>query len=153
MLNKKQSVVYFFLPMLIFILHLGIYVTLSHADSHSKPLEDGPANMAMQNEDPPIKGRITAVTMADEESRRYGNLGSIFVEAGSGDKPRFDKASVGIKLETKLLKRIGKDFKPANFNDLKIGEQVEVDDVSGPVAYSYPVQVVADRIVILEPAL
>lgn len=151
MLNKKQGALNLSLLMLLFILLLGIGARASHAGPDSKRPKDGPANMSMQKEGSPIKGRITTVTMADEQARRYGNLGSIFVEAGSGDKAQFDKVSVDIKLDTKLFKRIGKDLKPANFNGLKIGQRVEVD-VSGPVAYSYPVQVDADRIVILESA-
>jgi len=151
MLTKTQIDVRLFLLMLIFILHLGISSTPSRADSLSKPMEDGPVNKLMQNVGPPIKGRIATVTIADAQSRRYGNLGSIFVEAESGDKPQFDKASVDIKLDTKLFKRIGEELNPVSFNDLKAGQHVEVD-VSGPVAYSYPVQVKADRIVIIEPA-
>ena len=76
---------------------------------------------------------------------------SILVEAKvvTEDGEYIDKYWVSIKDETLILEQSGEELGKATFEALQVGQQVQVW-FSGPVAESYPAQVTAGQIVILE---
>jgi len=96
-----------------------------------------------------IRGQIAKLTPTKDAKVL---LGTLLVE---GDIEKgitgYDKAWVKITPKTKIEKLVGKDRKPATFDDLKVGARVQVN-FTGPVAESYPVQASAGDILILEAA-
>ncbi len=76
---------------------------------------------------------------------------AILVEATvvTEDGEYIDKYWVSIEDETLILEQSGEELGEAAFEALKVGQQVRIW-FSGPVAESYPAQVTAGQIVILE---
>ncbi len=87
-----------------------------------------------------MKGTITAVQPAAPGGT---SLGTILVEGKYANNPA-DKASVTITQQTKLL---AKDDTTIQFEDLKVGSNVEVL-FTGPVLESYPVQFAAAKVIV-----
>ena len=68
---------------------------------------------------------------------------------GRKDKDtEFDKAMVKVTKATKIFQQVGKDLKPASFDDLKPGVRLEIQFL-GPVSESFPVMATAGKIVII----
>jgi hypothetical protein len=99
---------------------------------------------------PDINGTITGVYPAEGALRERGMLGSILVETMPGTKTPYDKASVTITVNTRLVEQTtgnGQDQRPAAFEALQAGQSVQVE-FTGPVMESYPVQATAGAVVI-----
>jgi hypothetical protein len=103
----------------------------------------GCASLTPPNGEPSIRGSVTSITP------RPDGLGIILVEETSPQGLEFDKASLAITKDTKLLKRAGDDYVEFTFNDIRAGVVVEVW-ITGPVRESYPIQADADTVVELE---
>jgi hypothetical protein len=96
-----------------------------------------------------ITGAVTGVYPADAPLRARGMLGSILVEALEGETITYDKASVAITEQTRIIEQVGQERRPATFEALQVGQKVQVQ-FTGPVMESYPVQAMADVVVILK---
>lgn len=103
----------------------------------------GCAKLAPPKGGPSIRGVITTITPGE------GNLGSILVEESSPQGLSFDKASLAITKDTKLLRGVADAYERIAFANLRKGALVEVW-ITGPVRESYPVQADADTLVVLE---
>ena len=95
-----------------------------------------------------IRGAITKATPASEEQKSKGMLGTIRVEGPKALNSNSDKALIRVTDKTKLEKRVDGQWKPAVFDDLKVGAKVEATFV-GPVMESYPVQATGGTIQIV----
>ena len=93
--------------------------------------------------EPSVRGPITRITPGSD------GLGTILVEESSPQGLDYDKASLRITEDTKLLKRAGADYVEITFEDMTTGMLVEAW-MTGPVAESYPVQAAAGTVVQLE---
>ena len=103
----------------------------------------GCASLSPPNGEPSIRGSVTSITP------RPDGLGTILVEETSPQGLDYDKASLAITKDTKLLKRIGDDYVEFTFDDIRAGMVVEVW-ITGPVRESYPIQADADTVAELE---
>lgn len=103
----------------------------------------GCAGIAPPTGEPSIRGVITTITPGE------GSLGAVLVEETSAQGLSFDKASLAITKDTKILRGAAGSFERIAFADLTKGMLVEVW-VTGPVRESYPVQADADTIVVLK---
>ena len=82
--------------------------------------------------------------------KNTGTLGSILIDGPQDKNVSYNKASVSITDKTKIDKLVGKERKPANFADLKVGMKVQAK-FTGPVA-ELSVQACAAEILILDAA-
>lgn len=89
-----------------------------------------------------IRGQITSITQNTENKTAV-----ILVEGQKESDTEYDKASITINSSTKILKGGSKDLLP--ITDLKKGMKVEAY-WDGPVRESYPVQIGANIIRILQ---
>jgi hypothetical protein len=96
-----------------------------------------------------IRGTVTKLTPANDEAKKRGLVAVLMVEGEKAKDVRFDKASVKVTDKTLIRKAVGKDRKDAKFEDLKQGGKVVVT-ITGPVLESYPVQVTAKEVVLLD---
>ncbi|HZL06285.1 MAG TPA: DUF3221 domain-containing protein [Coriobacteriia bacterium] len=103
----------------------------------------GCAPLAPPSGDPSIRGVITTITSGD------GSLGSILVEETTPQGLSFDKASLTVTKDSKLIRAVNAAYERIAFADLRSGTLVEVW-TTGPVAESYPVQAAAGTLVVLE---
>jgi hypothetical protein len=103
----------------------------------------GCASLTPPNDEPSIRGSVTSITP------RSDGLGIILVEETSPQGLEYDKASLAITKDTKLLKRAGDDYVELTLDDMRVGMVVEVW-ITGPVRESYPIQADADTVVELE---
>jgi beta-N-acetylhexosaminidase len=95
-----------------------------------------------------IRGSITSIYKATEDST--GDvIGSILIEGNIEKDTEYDKASVTITKETRIFESKSGKLIKANFDSLKPNQRVQAL-FTGPVAESYPVQVRAKEVVILE---
>lgn len=93
--------------------------------------------------DPSIRGTITTLTVTMDRA-------SALVEAEGEPLYSYDKATVGITSDTKLLRATGEGaYERITLADLAVGQQVDVW-FEGPVAESYPVQATAGTLVVLK---
>ena len=92
-------------------------------------------------------GRITQLEYVGTE----GRVGLVLVEAKvvREGTEYLDKYMVTVKDDTLILEQVGQDRRPATFEALAVGQQVQVW-FSGPVAESYPAQVAARQLLILD---
>lgn len=98
---------------------------------------------SVPDEDPSIRGTVTVRTPSSDG-------GQLLVEAGSGSRFEYDKASVRITKDTPILRSAGAgSYKKATFDDLTEGTTVDVW-FTGAVAESYPVQATAAVVLILD---
>lgn len=86
---------------------------------------------------PDIRGRITRID---------AGASSILVEGSLESDTRYDRASVRITGDTKIVRTRGGETVP--FAELEVGDLVEAS-FTGPVAESYPVQATAAEVVVL----
>ena len=95
-----------------------------------------------------IKGNITNIYKATEDST--GDIiGSILIEGSIEKDTEFDKASVTITKKTRIFESKNGKLIKASFDSLKPNQRVQAL-FTGPVMESYPVQVKAKEVVILE---
>ena len=95
-----------------------------------------------------IRGNITSIYKAAEDST--GDIiGSILIEGDIEKDTEFDKASVTITKETHIFESKSGKLLKASFDSLKPNQRVQAL-FTGPVMESYPVQVKAKEVVILE---
>ena len=93
------------------------------------------------------RGTIMKVT---DLKKKAGVLGTILVDGRPNEKNvEYNVAVVKITDKTKIEKLVGKERKPAKFEDLKKGAKVQAR-FTGPVAESYPVQAAAKEVLILD---
>jgi hypothetical protein len=94
-----------------------------------------------------IRGMPVSVSPAGDDAKKTGVLGTVLMEGAKDKDTEYDKAEVKVTKATKIFKMVGKDLKPATFDDLKSGVKMEIQFV-GPVGESFPVQATAGKIVI-----
>jgi hypothetical protein len=94
-----------------------------------------------------IRGMPVSVSPANDDAKKTGVLGTVLMEGAKDKDTEYDKAEVKVTKATKIFKMVGKDLKPATFEDLKSGVKMEIQFV-GPVGESFPVQATAGKIVI-----
>lgn len=95
-----------------------------------------------------IRGMPASVSPADDDGKKAGILGTILMEGRKDKDTDYDKAMVKVTKATKIFQQVGRELKPASFDDLKPGVKMEIQ-FQGPVAESFPVQATAGKIVIL----
>jgi beta-N-acetylhexosaminidase len=101
--------------------------------------------MAVDKRKADIRGIITSVSITDEKK----NLGRLRVEGKIESDTGFDKAMIRVTATTKLERSVKGKSVPASISEFKEGLQVEAG-FEGPVAESYPVQVNAGWLLLLE---
>ncbi len=89
-----------------------------------------------------ISGTITVVTPGE------GNLGTVMVEGPGDGGVSYDKASVNVVANTRLLLKGADGYGRLTFADLRVGDTVDVW-FTGAVAESYPVQATGGTIVVI----
>lgn len=93
-----------------------------------------------------IRGSIINITKNTEDKNI---IGSILIEGNLERDTKYDKASVTITRQTHIFEYKNKKFIKVDFASFKIGQKVQAL-FTGQVLESYPVQVKAIEIVILE---
>lgn len=96
--------------------------------------------------DADIRGYITDISTT--ESDEGGMLGTILIEGEPEEDTGFDKASVRVTRDTRILTETDGETSETTFSDLRMGQYVQAA-FTGPVAESYPVQATAAEIVVL----
>jgi hypothetical protein len=104
--------------------------------------------VADEKEKVSIRGTPASVSPADEEAKKGGVLGTILMEGRKDKDTDYDKAMVKVTRGTKIFQQVGRELKPASFDDLKPGVKLEIQ-FQGPVNESFPVQATAGKIVII----
>lgn len=104
--------------------------------------------IADEKEKVSIRGTPASVSPADEEAKKAGVLGTVLMEGRKDKDTEYDKAMVKVTKGTKIFQQVGRELKPASFDDLKPGVKLEIQ-FQGPVNESFPVQATAGKIVIL----
>ena len=105
-------------------------------------------NSVTDEKEADLKGRMQSISSADKKVRAKGILRAVLVQA-SKEAAQFDKVSVKVTVKTLLFRHDGEQRQPVNFDDLKVGQDVEVW-FAGPLLQSYPVQAEARQIGILQ---
>jgi hypothetical protein len=95
-----------------------------------------------------IRGTPASVSPVDEDGKKAGVLGTLLMEGRKDKDTEYDKAMVKVTKATKIFQQVGRDLKPASFDDIKPGTRLEIQ-FQGPVGESFPVQATAGKIVIL----
>ncbi len=101
--------------------------------------------MAVDKRKADIRGIITNVSIADEKK----NLGHLRVEGKIESDTGFDKAMIRVTATTKLERSLKGKLVSASISEFKEGCHVEAG-FEGPIAESYPVQVNAGWLLLLE---
>lgn len=98
-----------------------------------------------------MRGEITSVRRASaQDEGRF--IGTVMVEGDKQANESFDKAHLIVTRDTGVFAQRGNKRQRAKFEDLKVGNQIEVRFVEGPTIMMYPLQVAAAEIVILHKA-
>jgi Protein of unknown function (DUF3221) len=100
-----------------------------------------------QGTKPDIYGTASKVKASDDDAKKHGILGSMFVEAPTDAKYAYGKAFVRMTTKTKFQKQNGKLVEDAKFEDIKNGMKLSIW-FDGPVAESDPVQATAGTVLI-----
>jgi hypothetical protein len=95
-----------------------------------------------------LRGSPASVSPADDDAKKGGILGTLLMEGRKDKDTEYDKAMVKVTKATKIFIMVGRDLKPASFDDLKPGVKMEIQFV-GPVAESFPPMATAGKIVIV----
>lgn len=93
-----------------------------------------------------IRGNITNISKNTEDKNI---IGSILIEGNLERDTKYDKASVTITRQTRIFEYKNKKLIKADFESFKIEQKVQAL-FTGQVLESYPVQVKAIEVVILE---
>ena len=100
------------------------------------------AGLTLPDADPSIRGAITSLSPGKD-----GDV-SILVEAAGTPLFDYDKASVNVTVDSRVLRqRADGSIEQVAQSDLAIGQEVDVW-FEGPVAESYPVQVYGATVLI-----
>ena len=99
---------------------------------------------------PDIRGTITTIQTSADPSQ-MGITGTMLVEGSIEGGTKFDKASITINGDTRLFEQTGDERRPVTVDAFRVGQRVEAW-FTGPVMESYPVQVQALEIVIMQRA-
>jgi hypothetical protein len=105
--------------------------------------------LADEKEKVSIRGMPASVSPADDDAKKAGILGTILMEGRKDKDTEYDKAMVKVTKGTKIFQQVGRELKPASFDDLKPGVKMEIQ-FQGAVGESFPVQATAGKIVILQ---
>lgn len=97
-----------------------------------------------------IRGVITSAQKFDAQSASQGKIGSLLIEGVNEADTRYDKASVRITDQTRILSQSGNVMSPTTFEELRVGQRVQAT-FTGSVLQTYPVQATADEVVLLKP--
>lgn len=103
--------------------------------------------MCLADEKISIRGTPASVSPADEEGKKSGVLGTLLMEGRKDKDTEYDKAMVKVTKATKIYMLVGKDLKPASFDDLKPNVRMEIQ-FAGPAGEGFPVTATAGKIVI-----
>lgn len=104
--------------------------------------------IADEKEKVSIRGTPASVSPADEEAKKAGILGTLLMEGRKDKDTEYDKAMVKVTKGTKIFQQVGRELKPASFDDLKPGAKLEIQ-FHGPADSSFPPNATAGKIVIL----
>src|SRR5207245_11175684 len=74
-----------------------------------------------------IRGTPASVSPADEDGKKAGLLGTILMEGRKDKDTDYDKAMVKVTKATKIFQQVGRELKPASFDDLKPGTRLEIE--------------------------
>lgn len=96
--------------------------------------------------DPDFAGVITEI----EPVANKGTLGRVLVESHAGEF--VDKYFVTIKDDSRIFERVGEGHRLTSFDALKVGDKVQVW-FAGPVLESFPAQVTAKQVAIVESGM
>src|SRR4051812_5999431 len=78
-----------------------------------------------------LRGSPASVSPADDDAKKGGILGTLLMEGRKDKDTEYDKAMVKVTKATKIFIMVGRDLKPASFDDLKPGVKMEIQFV-GP---------------------
>ena len=106
------------------------------------------ASHSTKKTEPDIRGHIRQIQKFEDHSRIHA---IILIESTSDSAP-YDKASVHITSQTRIIERSKNKLKLVPWQALEIGAKVEAK-FEGPVKQSYPVQVDAHEVVIMKEEL
>jgi hypothetical protein len=113
-------------------------------------MASGCVSKKVQDAAPPdIRGLVTGIIPANDQMRSRGLIAFLRIEGKRDSAVRYDRADVAITDTTKIYQGHGSDLKPARFDGVKEGAQVEANFV-GPVLERYPVHATAGKLVIVE---
>jgi hypothetical protein len=104
--------------------------------------------VADEKEKVSIRGTPASVSPADDEAKKSGVFGTLLMEGRKDKDTEYDKAMVKVTQGTKIFQQVGRELKPASFDDLKPGVKMEIH-FQGPVNPSFPVMATAGKIVII----
>ena len=104
--------------------------------------------VADEKEKVSIRGTPASVSPADEDAKKGGVLGTLLMEGRKDKDTEYDKAMVKVTRGTKIFHQVGRELKPASFDDLKPGVKLEIQ-FQGPADSSFPPNAPAGKIVIL----
>ncbi len=130
--------------MLVLAVACGAGATVGDAPS---PSSEAPATAI--DSPPDIRGTITNVQPSADQSQ--GIAGSMLVEGPIEGGTKFDKASITITGDTRLFEQVGDERRPVTVDAFRAGQRVEAW-FTGPVMESYPVQVTALEIMLVQQA-
>src|SRR5436853_2458461 len=82
--------------------------------------------VADEKEKVSIRGTPASVSPADEEAKKAGVLGTVLIEGRKDKDTEYDKAMVKVTKGTKIFQQVGRELKPASFDDLKPGVKMEI---------------------------
>ncbi len=94
-----------------------------------------------------LRGTPASVSPATDDQQKAGVLGTLLMEGQKDKDTEYDKAMVKATKATKIFRRVGRELKPASFNDLKPNVKLEIQ-FAGPVTSSFPPMATAGKIVI-----
>ncbi|HEY0323374.1 MAG TPA: endonuclease/exonuclease/phosphatase family protein [Pyrinomonadaceae bacterium] len=97
-----------------------------------------------------ISGRIKKINRADVADGRNTIFGTLLIDGDDGAKPGFDKALVRVNTGTSIAVIRKEVRNPLSFDELRVGDRVQVRFTPGPVLMSYPVQATAAEITVFK---
>ena len=95
-----------------------------------------------------IRGTPASVSPADDDAKKTGVLGTLLMEGRKDKDTEYDKAMVKVTKATKIFHQVGRELKPASFDDIKPGTKLEIH-FQGAADSSFPPNATAGKIVIL----
>lgn len=96
-----------------------------------------------------IRGEITKIHQASSEDQGRV-IGAILVEGDKKANEHLDQANLIVTGDTRIFAQQGDRRLRVRFEDLGVGNTVEAQFVEGPTIMTYPLQVEAAEIVVLD---
>ncbi|MGM0367518.1 MAG: DUF3221 domain-containing protein [Actinomycetota bacterium] len=93
-----------------------------------------------------IRGYIASINFAQVANEAEA---IVLIEGSIEEDTLYDRASVSITAQTRILRNVGGKIQNAGIGELEQGQRVQAA-FTGPVMETYPVQAEAKEIVILE---